>query len=592
MRIGRALSLIVAACFLSACGGPQTYPAPTTATQASTGWTALNPGGTTTTIPTFDGIQVTVIVPAVVSGSAQYRVTATLTPPTGYPTLQSLASRAGALAGSRRRNFAGIANTPIVYLEFEVNGTVTLAGLPGYKISLPGNMSANPPFYIAFIPPPPTAWNLNTEGPGGTANPHVFNPALGNYTFDPSKLYVFAMYTAVGPRLNVLPSNIQFLLPNRPVQVLISDPAAVRITSISSSDSSIVAVTPASGQTDLGGHMLMTLTSGTSPGNATVTVNDENGNVATVTVGNTITNSGVTIPGLPTAQQFSAGMGANTDPFQMAAGPDGNVWFTENGAYDNIGSIDSSGTITGYSGFTSQPSGITAGPDAAMWMTEPGSAKLARLSTAAGTLGAITEDAADVTEGALNGPIATGSDNNIWYSETAGLGVTGLNGSVVAHYSTGAGSSIQGLTLGPDGNLWFTDAGNNRIGKITAAGATTFYSTGLTAAAGLTQIVSGSDGNLWFGENTAQKIASINPATGAITEYDASSVGGALALGAGPDGNIWFSAANNNLGRITPAGVLTLFVTGASGQDGIVAGADGKLYFTESTSNAIGRLSL
>ena len=54
-------------------------------------------------------------------------------------------------------------------------------------------------------------------------------------------------------------------------------------------------------------------------------------------------------------------------------------------------------------------------------------------------------------------------------------------------------------------------------------------------------ITLGSDGNLWFTESGA--IAILNPATGAIKQVPLPTTNGAqtpLAITAGPDGNIWF----------------------------------------------------
>jgi streptogramin lyase len=63
-------------------------------------------------------------------------------------------------------------------------------------------------------------------------------------------------------------------------------------------------------------------------------------------------------------------------PFEITAGPDGNLWFTENG---KIGKITTGGTITEYGGSLSHPHGITAGPDGNLWFTEFGNGKIGRI---------------------------------------------------------------------------------------------------------------------------------------------------------------------------------------------------------------------
>jgi streptogramin lyase len=59
---------------------------------------------------------------------------------------------------------------------------------------------------------------------------------------------------------------------------------------------------------------------------------------------------------------------ANSTPFSITAGPDGNIWFTETGG-NKIGRISLAGTITEFSA-PGAPGGITAGPDGALWFTE------------------------------------------------------------------------------------------------------------------------------------------------------------------------------------------------------------------------------
>ncbi|HXJ41409.1 MAG TPA: hypothetical protein VNH18_19165, partial [Bryobacteraceae bacterium] len=84
-----------------------------------------------------------------------------------------------------------------------------------------------------------------------------------------------------------------------------------------------------------------------------------------------------------------------SDPCGIAAGPDGNVWFTEDcgllsGIFGNrIGKITTAGVITEFSlpDPGSGPMGITAGPDGNMWVTEWRSNKIAKVTTA----GVITE---------------------------------------------------------------------------------------------------------------------------------------------------------------------------------------------------------
>jgi sugar lactone lactonase YvrE len=67
-----------------------------------------------------------------------------------------------------------------------------------------------------------------------------------------------------------------------------------------------------------------------------------------------------------------------TSLLAIAAGPDGNMWFTDAGYPSAIGRITPSGQITefntGVPGNARRPSGIAAGADGNMWFTDPGQA--------------------------------------------------------------------------------------------------------------------------------------------------------------------------------------------------------------------------
>jgi virginiamycin B lyase len=79
-------------------------------------------------------------------------------------------------------------------------------------------------------------------------------------------------------------------------------------------------------------------------------------------------------------------------------------------------------------------------------------------------------------------------------------------------------SQPAGITLGPDGAIWFTEENGNKIGRITTAGAITEYPVP-TNASGSQEIAAGPDGALWFTEYGANppKIGRVTT-TGSFTE--------------------------------------------------------------------------
>jgi virginiamycin B lyase len=72
---------------------------------------------------------------------------------------------------------------------------------------------------------------------------------------------------------------------------------------------------------------------------------------------------------------------ASNTPWTIAAGPDGNLWFTDyGGGVGAIGRITTNGAITQYATPTalSGPLAIAAGPDGNMWFTELIANKIAK----------------------------------------------------------------------------------------------------------------------------------------------------------------------------------------------------------------------
>jgi hypothetical protein len=83
-------------------------------------------------------------------------------------------------------------------------------------------------------------------------------------------------------------------------------------------------------------------------------------------------------------------------------------------------------------------------------------------------------------------------------------------GSVTTFPIPTSGSNPAGITRGPDGNLWFTEAGGNNIGRITPSGAITEFPIP-TSGSNPTDITLGPDGNLWFTEAGSNSIGRIIP---------------------------------------------------------------------------------
>jgi virginiamycin B lyase len=264
----------------------------------------------------------------------------------------------------------------------------------------------------------------------------------------------------------------------------------------------------------------------------------------------------------------------------IASGPDGALWFTENGA-GKIGRIAVNGTVTAEYPIptaSSGPYGIAAGPDGALWFTENGSNKIGRITTG----GAFTEYPIPA---AASGPlyIAAGPDGALWFTENGGnkIGRITTSGIVSEYPIPTASSAPRGIAAGGDGALWFVESAGDNIGRITTAGAVTAEYPIPTKGSYPEAIVAGPDGALWFTENFGNKIGRITTA-GNTSEFGALYPSG---IAAGPDGAMWFTTNYMHtcqVGRITTGGNSSYYwVAAANKGGGITAGPDGAIWFTD-----------
>jgi len=253
---------------------------------------------------------------------------------------------------------------------------------------------------------------------------------------------------------------------------------------------------------------------------------------------------------------------------RITEGPDGNLWFTEQGAIaDGVARLEpGTGSVVEYPlSASADPTAITTGSDGNLWFLERGATKIGR----------ITPDG-DVDE--FN---------------------AGLSGS----------DTLNDITSGPDGQLWVTIAasGGNRIESFSPStpGDPCFWSTNLTGTPN--QIVAASDRKLYFTESDDPAAIGRIKTDGNIKEYrtgltaDSAPAG----LAEGDKGMLWFTggASPGRIGRmeiakhefeeITAGTGLGIDLTPDAAPAGIAHGADGNMWFTESgLTGKIGRVFL
>ena len=163
------------------------------------------------------------------------------------------------------------------------------------------------------------------------------------------------------------------------------------------------------------------------------------------------------------------------------------MWFVNFGTVlaPSIGRITTDGIVTLYSDpAIGQPGDLTAGPDGALWFTDNGTGNgaIGHIS-AAGVVTKYTDPGIFRPSGITAGP-----DGALWFADSDAIGRITTTGAVTITSSLNAKLNFVSITAGSDGALWLTsfgDASGGFIGRIT---------TGLTPAAPLVPSASASSG--------------------------------------------------------------------------------------------------
>jgi streptogramin lyase len=166
---------------------------------------------------------------------------------------------------------------------------------------------------------------------------------------------------------------------------------------------------------------------------------------------------------------------------------------------------------------------------------------------------------------------------------------------VVTEYAVPtAGATPLGITLGADGNMWFSELNGNMIGKVTPAGAISEMP--LAAGSGPVDIVEGPNNSVWFVEATSSKIGEMTTA-GVLTEFPTNTANaGPLGLAVDPThtNHLWFGESNvGKIGMITAGGVVTEYTNTLPGNSAVSVAvtADGTVWYLDDGRDTLGQLT-
>jgi streptogramin lyase len=199
--------------------------------------------------------------------------------------------------------------------------------------------------------------------------------------------------------------------------------------------------------------------------------------------------------------------------------------------------------------------------------------------------------------------ISLGSDGNLWFTEfrTSKIGQLNSAGKISDVVTPTRHAEPNGIASGPGPNLnlWFAETNLGKVAQITTAGPPYTEYTLPDSAARPVSVTLGSDGNMWVtdpGTDSIWRIQQLRVKPHVkFTQYALTANAQPLSITNGPDGALWFTEPGiNSIGRLPISGApLTEYPipTSHSQPAGITAGTDNALWFIEQKGLKIGRMA-
>lgn len=190
--------------------------------------------------------------------------------------------------------------------------------------------------------------------------------------------------------------------------------------------------------------------------------------------------------------------------------------------------------------------------------------------------------------------ITVGPDGNIWFTEFQGSNIGMMTpGGDVMKFAIAPDGFAERVANGPDGAVWFTDTRANRIGRITSDGKIKYVKLP-QADSGPTGITAGSDGFIYFSEHGSNRIGRLRT-DGNLTEFTLAENSGPAEMVLGHDGLVYFvEDGSGKIGKIDHRGAISevSIPTPNAIPSAIASGPDGSIYFAELGPGKIGKMNL
>jgi len=267
------------------------------------------------------------------------------------------------------------------------------------------------------------------------------------------------------------------------------------------------------------------------------------------------THESATMPVVTTAATFPQNLSAAVEvrelrvptrdafPHDVAVGPDGMLWFTEQRA-DAIGSLDPKNGVFREIAVApeSSPHGLAVGRDGVVWFTANAKGYIGELHPATGE---IIEHTLPDARAKDPHTIVFAPDGSLWFTvEKSGFvgKLDPKSGEFALRPLLRSGADPYGIVFGKDGDAYVCEFGTNQIAQISRRGMFV-HEYALAPGARPRRVAAAPDGALYYTDFARGRLGRLDPATGASQEWltpdGASSAPYAIAVGR--DGDVWLS---------------------------------------------------
>jgi len=277
-----------------------------------------------------------------------------------------------------------------------------------------------------------------------------------------------------------------------------------------------------------------------------------------------VTLACLAVPGTTTAvvgrgSEFSLapGMHAST----LTLGPDGNMWFGgsrqgRKGTVDVVGRVTPGGHVSEFALPPRSPaelgiSSIVAGSDGHLYFTQPNANAIGRVSTS----GQIESLGPLPNAGSRPRTIVAAPDGTLWVTEEGidRVGHIYIGTGFLQEIGLAPGARPTGIAAGPDGTIWVAEPGLHRVGRKVPS--EPFVSLQVFDRSIPSAVVRGPEGDVWVTDEGGPWLERFAPSSFTPkAEYKRLELPfgrGTRWLVFGPRGDFWFSSGNR-VGSISP----------------------------------------